>query len=59
MRTILVHLNVQAPAHDTRDADEISEAILAAFVVGSDDDSVRELRITTAHAEVLYEEGEE
>jgi hypothetical protein len=52
-RTILVHLNVKVPPEDQREPDEISEAIMAAFVVGSDDDSVRELVIVNALTEEL------
>ena len=40
-RSILVHLNVEVPADDERDADQIAEAVAAALEVGSDDESVR------------------
>jgi hypothetical protein len=50
-RTILVHLNVEAPAADERGADEIADAILAAIEVGSDDDSVRDLTVAAPLAE--------
>jgi hypothetical protein len=44
-RTVLIHLNVQVPDGDERNADEVADAILAAIEVGSDDDSVRALGI--------------
>jgi hypothetical protein len=49
-RTILVHLNVEIPVTDKRDPDDIADAIMDAFEVGSDDDSVRDLfpKITLA-----------
>jgi hypothetical protein len=50
-RTILVHLNVTPPEGDTRTANEIADAILAAVEVGSDDDSVRGLVIVAPLAE--------
>jgi hypothetical protein len=46
-----VHLNVQVPAGDPRTPDQIADAIEGALEVGSDDSSVRELRITTTLAE--------
>jgi hypothetical protein len=53
MRQVLVHLNVAVPAEDTRRADEIADAILAAFEVGSDHDSVRGLAVVCPLAEEL------
>lgn len=50
-RTILIHLNVEAPDTDERTADQIADAILAALEVGSDDNSVRELEIVAPLAE--------
>lgn len=47
MRTILVHLNVEVPDDDPRDANAIADAILSMIEVGSDDDSVREFRVFT------------
>jgi hypothetical protein len=52
-RTILIHLNVEVPDHDPRDEDEIAEAVLAALVVGSDDESVCDLAIRDSlHEEI-------
>lgn len=51
MREIIIHLNVQVPDKDERNADEISEAILACIEVGRDDDSVRDLDIVIPLAE--------
>jgi len=50
-RTVLVHLNVAVPAADQRDADEIADALMAAFEVGSDDETVYYLKPTVALAE--------
>lgn len=50
-REFLVHLNVDAPATDGRNANEIADAILGAFEVGSDDDSVRDLAVVCPMAE--------
>jgi hypothetical protein len=44
-REVLVHLNVEVPATDTRSADEIANAVMGALEVGQDDDSVRDLKI--------------
>jgi len=44
-RTVLVHLNVQVPAHDQREPREIADAIHGALDVGSDDE-VRHLVVT-------------
>ena len=52
-RTILVHLNVEVPEGDERTVEEIEESILAAIIVGSDDDSVRDLIITIPLAEEI------
>jgi hypothetical protein len=53
MRTILIHLNVEVPESDKRDADEIRWQIAAALEVGSDDDSVRGLNISIPLAEEI------
>jgi hypothetical protein len=45
MRTVLIHLNVEAPDDDPRTAEEISAAVMGAVEVGSDDDSVSGLVI--------------
>lgn len=50
-RTILVHLNVEAPDDDQRTADEIADAILAAIEVGSDDETVYYLKVAAPLAE--------
>ena len=50
-RTVLVHLNVEVPADDTRTATEIGDAILAAVEVGSDHESVAGLVIAVPLAE--------
>jgi hypothetical protein len=50
-RTVLVHLNVEAPDSDTRTADQIADALMGALEVGADDDSVRELSVTAPLAE--------
>lgn len=50
-RTILVHLNVEVPDHDDREAEAIADAILAAVEVGSDSDEVRDLMVTAPLAE--------
>lgn len=47
-RTVLVHLNVEVPDSDPRDADQIGEAISGALEVGSDDESVSGLTIVVA-----------
>ena len=39
MRTILVHLNVEAPTSDDRSADQIADAILAAIKGGAHEDA--------------------
>lgn len=51
MREVLVHLNVEVPDTDTRTADEVADALLGAFEVGSDDDSVRDLVVCCPLAE--------
>lgn len=48
VRTVLVHLNVQVPESDTRSAERIGDAIMAAIEVGSDDDAVRGLDLVLA-----------
>ena len=50
-RTVLVHLNVEVPAEDQRDADKIADAIMAALEVGSDDESVYYLQPIVTLAE--------
>lgn len=52
-RTILMHVNVIVPDKDGRDVPEIVGAIEAAIEVGSDHDSVRDLKIETIVAEVV------
>lgn len=52
-RIILVHLSVAVSESDKRTADEIADAIQAAYEVGSDDDSVRNLRVTAVLAEEI------
>jgi hypothetical protein len=52
-RTVLVHLNVEAPESDTRTADQIADALMGALEVGADDDSVRELSVTAPLAEEI------
>jgi hypothetical protein len=52
-RTILVHLNIEVPDTDTREADEIGEALVAAVHVGSDDDEVRELIVRNVLSEEM------
>lgn len=51
MRTVLVHLNVEVPDEDERDADAIADALLGALEVGSDDESVRDLKVVAPLAE--------
>jgi hypothetical protein len=50
-RTVLVHLNVQVPGTDDRDADAIADAVMAALEVGSDDESVADLKVVCPMAE--------
>lgn len=50
-REILVHLNVEVPANDSRSADEIADAILAAYEVGSDNEIVSDLTVVCPLAE--------
>jgi hypothetical protein len=50
-RVVLVHLHVEVPRSDTRDADAIADAIGGAIEVGSDDDSMRGLTIAIPLAE--------
>ena len=50
-RTVLVHLNVEVPAEDQRDADKIADALMAALEVGSDDEAVWYLKPTVTLAE--------
>lgn len=45
-RTILIHVNVEVPGDDHRSRDEIVAAVLGSIEVGSDDDSVRDLKVT-------------
>lgn len=52
-RTILIHLNVEAPDTDERTADEIVAAVMGALEVGSDDGSVRDLEIVNALSEEI------
>lgn len=52
-RIVLVHLNVQPPAGDHRNADEIADSLMAALEVGSDDDSVRTLNVCLTFAEEI------
>jgi hypothetical protein len=51
MREILVHLNVEGPDTDTRDADTVADAILSAYRVGSDHESTEGLEVVVAMAE--------
>lgn len=51
VREVLVHLNVTVPEGDSRTADEIADAILAAIEVGSDNEAVRGLGIVCPLAE--------
>ena len=50
-RTVLVHLNVEVPAKDQRDADEIASALMEALEIGSNDESFDHLITTVAMAE--------
>jgi hypothetical protein len=50
-RTVLVHLSVEVPAADQRDADGIADAVLAALEVGRDDETVYHLTWTVPMAE--------
>ena len=50
-RTILIHLNVEVSPTDKRKVEEIVSAISGALIVGSDDDSVRDLVISIPLAE--------
>ncbi len=52
-RTILVHLNVEVPDDDRRLPHVIASAIYAAIEVGSDDDSVRDLKIRIPLVELV------
>lgn len=53
-RTILIHLNVEVPENDKRKVEEIVfSAISGALVVGSDDDSVRDLKFSIPLAEEI------
>lgn len=48
MREVLVHLNVQVPDDDPRDAEQIGEAIGAAIEVGSDNEALEGLEVAVA-----------
>lgn len=50
-REVLVHLNVETGAGDTRSADEIANVILAALEVGGDHESLAGLTIVCPMAE--------
>lgn len=50
-RTVLVHLNIEVPEADARDADAIADAVMGAIEVGSDEDSVRDLTVVVALAD--------
>ena len=50
-RTFLIHLHVEAPADDDRDADQIAEAVAAAIEVGSDDGQMLGITISVPLAE--------
>lgn len=50
-RETLVHLNVAVPDGDSRTADEIADALLAAIEVGSDNEAVRDLKVVCPLAE--------
>lgn len=52
-RTVLIHLNVQVPDEDARDATQIAQAVEGAIEVGSDDASVRGLVIEAVLSEEL------
>jgi hypothetical protein len=52
-RTILVHLNIQAPRTDTRSADEIGDAVMGAVEVGSDNEALEGLEINLALADAI------
>lgn len=52
-REILVHLNATVPDGDDREADEVANAILSAYEVGSDDESVRDLAVVYTLAEEI------
>jgi hypothetical protein len=52
-RTVLVHLNVEVPAEDQRNAVEIASALMEALEVGSDDETVYYLRPVMVMAEEL------
>jgi hypothetical protein len=52
-RTVLVHLNVEVPEADARDAEEIAQAVYGALEVGSDHESVRNLTVVMALSEEL------
>lgn len=50
-RIVLLHLHVEVPEEDDRNADKIADAIEAALEVGSDDDSVKNLEVIITLAE--------
>lgn len=52
-RTVLVHLNVEVPGEDQRNAEQIASALMQALEVGSDDETVYYLRPTVALTEEL------
>jgi hypothetical protein len=52
-RTILIHLNVEAPDDDPRTFVEIEEAVKGALEVGSDDPSLDGLTIEVTMAEEI------
>lgn len=52
-RTVGVHLQVEVPAGDERTPDQIANALLIAFEVGADDDTVRDLRPLLRWAEEM------
>ncbi len=52
-RTILVHLNITPPAWDDRTADEIKDAVLAAYEVGRHDESVFDLKVSCPLSEEI------
>ena len=52
-RTILVHLNVSVPDDDHRTAEQVAQALMDAYDVGSLDESVWNLRPSVALAEEI------
>ena len=52
-RTVLVHLNVEVPPSDPRDAGQIANAVMAAIEVGSDDEELYHLTIVAPLAEEI------